>query len=165
MIRHSSIRQTVTFLAVLLLGISLQANSQRTPGIMQQKTAALIGKYLVSFKSPTGTLRYILHIDSAHGVFFYGRMENDTRYHPRRHDFCHIKGILAEKKHYDFIMKPVFNGEQPFNLSCAPYEWLLNNKTYFRFVDKDIIRGYMLVNNDPDIPQFTFSGMKQQPRH
>lgn len=164
MIRHSIIRQAVTVLAVFLLCIPLHANSQRTPSIMQQKTAALIGKYLISFRSTAGTLRYILHIDSARGAFFFGRMENDTRYHPSRHDFCYMKGILAEngRKGYDFIMKPDLSQNDRYTLPCAPYEWVLNNKTYFRFED-DIIRGYMLVSNSSELPVFAFSGMKQEP--
>lgn len=161
MIRHSLIRQAVTVLAVFLLCIPLQANSQRTASIMQQKTAALIGKYLISFKSEIGTLRYILHIDSAKGMFFFGRMENDIRFHPSRRDFCHIKGILAERKNYDFIMRPVLQAPFSYTLPCPPSQWLLNNKTYFRFHD-DIIRGYMVVSNESGMPLFSFSGMRQQ---
>ncbi|WP_123844522.1 hypothetical protein [Chitinophaga lutea] len=162
MIRHSLIRQAVIVFAVILLSIPLQAVSQRTPSIMQQKTAALLGKYLISFRSDAGILRYILHIDSVRGVFFYGRMENDLRYHPKRHDFCYIKGVLAERKDYDFVMKPVLTYESKYNLSCAPYEWVLNNKTYFR-LDKDVIRGYMLVANSAEMAPFAFSGMRQLP--
>jgi hypothetical protein len=160
MIRHSLIRQAVTVLAALLLCIPLRAHSQRNSGVMQQKTAALIGKYLISFRSSAGTLRYILHIDSAKGAFFYGRMENDQRYHPSRHDFCYMKGILAEKKDYEFIMKPDLQRNGEYHLPCAPFEWVLNNKTYFR-LEENIIRGYMVVANSNDLPTFSFSGMKQ----
>lgn len=147
--------------AVLLLCIPLHAVSQRTPGILHQKTTALLGKYLISFRSEAGTLRYILYIDSASGPFFFGRMENDQRYHPSRRDFCYIKGILAEKGGYDFIMKPVLTHNSGYTISCAPYEWVLNNKTYFRLTD-DVIKGYMLVSNGPELPAFAFSGMRQR---
>ncbi len=95
MIRHSIIRQAVVALAVLLLCIPLQSSSQHVNKIMQQKTAALLGTYYISFKQDKAVLRYILHIDSTRGMFFYGRMENDQRYHPKWKDFCHIKGMLA----------------------------------------------------------------------
>ncbi|MGX5817302.1 hypothetical protein ACWKWU_03850 [Chitinophaga lutea] len=129
--------------------------------IMQQKTAALIGTYLISYKSELGTLRYVLHIDSARGAFFFGRMENDTRYHPDRRDFCHVKGILAERKHYSYIMKPDFTRGAVYTLPCSPSNWLLNNKTYFSFEEEDIIRGYMVIANEMDVPKFSFSGRRQ----
>ncbi|RPD42219.1 hypothetical protein [Chitinophaga barathri] len=164
-LRHSIIRQAVTIFAVLLLCIPLQSNSQHVNKIMQQKTAALLGTYYVSFKSETGVLRYILHIDSTRGMFFYGRMENDQRYHPKWKDFCHIKGILAPGKNHDFIMKPDLRNNLPYNLVCRPHEWVLNNKVYFRFREENIISGYMVVSNDFNAPPFSFSGMKQESEH
>ena len=163
MIRHSLIRQTVLVLAAYLLCIPLQGNSQPNR-IMQQKTAALLGKYLVSFKSERGTLRYVLHIDSARGMFFFGSLENDTNYHPARREVCRIKGMLAERKGYDFIMKPDLERGTPYKLICQPHEWLLNNKTYFSIKEPNIINGYMLANNDENSRRFySFSGMKQEP--
>jgi len=164
MIRHSRIRQTVLVLAVnllLSLCIPLQGNSQPNR-IMQQKTAALLGKYLVSFKSERGTLRYVLHIDSTHGMFFYGTLENDTNYHPSRRESCRIKGLLAESKRYDFIMKPDLEYGTPYKLICEPHEWLLNNKTYFSIKEPNIISGYMLAKNDFDNRYYSFSGMKHE---
>lgn len=160
MIRHSLIRQAVVMCVVILLCVPLIGNSQRVPGFMQQKTAALIGKYLVSFRSDAGILRYVLYIDSVQGVFFFGRMENDLRYHPARRDFCRIKGILAERNGYEFVMKPVLTPNSGYTISCAPYEWVLNNKTYFR-LEEDVIKGYMLVSNGNEMPTFAFSGMRQ----
>lgn len=165
MIRHSIIRPAVTVIAVLLLCIPLQSHSQRVNKIMQQKTAALLGTYYISFKSEAGQLRYILHIDSARGMFFYGRMESDQRYHPRSKDFCHIKGMLAPSKNHDFIMKPDLRSNLPYTLACHPHEWLLNNKVYFRFRESNIISGYMVVSNNFDMPSFSFSGMKQEPEN
>ncbi|WP_343303190.1 hypothetical protein AAHN97_16670 [Chitinophaga niabensis] len=162
MIRHSLIRQTVLVLAAYLLCIPLQGNSQPNR-IMQQKTAALLGKYLVSFKSERGTLRYVLHIDSARGMFFFGSLENDTNYHPSRREVCRIKGLLAERKGYDFIMKPDLEYGTPYKLICQPHEWLLNNKTYFSIREPNIINGYMLATNDMDNRMYSFSGMKQEP--
>lgn len=165
MIRHSIIRPAVTLIAVFLLCIPLQSMSQRPNKIMQQKTAALLGTYYISFKSEAGQLRYILHIDSTRGMFFYGRMENDQRYHPRWKDFCHIKGMLAPGKNHDFIMKPDLHSNQPYNLVCRPHEWVLNNRTYFRFREENIISGYMVVTNDFNAPPYSFSGMKQEPEN
>lgn len=164
MIRHSIIRQTVLVLAayLFLLCIPLQGNSQPNR-IMQQKTAALLGKYLVSFKSEKGTLRYVLNIDSTHGMFFFGTLENDTNYHPKRRELCRIKGLLAETKKYDFVMKPDLDDGSPYKLICEPHEWLLNNKTYFSIREPNIINGYMLAKNDEDNQLYSFSGMKQQP--
>lgn len=163
MIRHSITRLTVFVLAVLYLcSTPMQANSQHHNRIMQQKTAALLGDYYVSFRSPAGILRYILHIDSVQGMFFYGSMENDSRYHPDRTDRCAIKGLLAGNSKYDFIMKPLIDREHPPTLPCQPHEWLLNNKTYFSFREDNIISGYMLVQNDYASPTFRFSGMKYE---
>ncbi|MGN6510918.1 MAG: hypothetical protein ACTHLD_15740 [Chitinophaga sp.] len=163
MIRHSIIRPAVTVIAVFLLCIPLQSYSQHVNQIMQQKTAALLGTYYISFKSDEGQLRYILRIDSARGMFFYGTMENDQRYHKTWKDFCHIKGMLAPGKNYDFIMKPDLRGDMPYDLPCRPHEWLLNNRVYFKFREHNIISGYMVVSNNFDAPSFSFSGMKQEP--
>ncbi len=164
MFRHSNSWLTVCFLAVFYLcTVPLQASSQQTNRLMQQKTAALPGTYYISFKSHQGTLRYMLHIDSTSGMFFYGRMENDLRYSPNRRDFCYIKGIVTPGKRYDFIMKPDLTHGVPYVLSsCKPHEWLLNNKVYFSFREEGIISGYMLVRNDFDAPTYSFSGMKQE---
>lgn len=163
MIRHSIIRLTVLVLAVCYLCSSpLRATSQQVNRIMQQKTAALLGDYNVSFRSHEGILRYILHIDSVHGMFFYGSMENDTRYHPKRNDRCYIKGILAMRDKYEFVMKPLIDREHPYTLPCRPYEWLLNNKVYFSMREDNIIQGYMIVQNDSESPQYLFSGMKRE---
>lgn len=165
MIRHSIIRQAVVALAVLLLCIPLQSSSQHVNKIMQQKTAALLGTYYISFKQDNAVLRYILHIDSTRGMFFYGRMENDQRYHPKWKDFCHIKGMLAPGKNHDFIMKPDLHSNLPYNIVCRPHEWVLNNKVYFRFREENIISGHMVVTNDFNAPPFSFSGMKQEPEN
>lgn len=164
MIRHSLIRQTVFVLAayLFLLCVPLQGNSQPN-SIMQQKTAALLGKYLVSFKSERGSLRYVLNIDSTHGMFFFGTLENDTSYHPSRRELCRIKGLLAGTKNYEFVMKPDLAYGSPYKLICQPDEWLLNNKTYFSIREPNIINGYMLAKNDEEHRVYSFSGMKQQP--
>lgn len=161
MIRHSIMRLTVIVLAAFYLcSIPLQSISQQHNRIMQQKTAALIGDYYVSFRSTNGILRYILHIDSVKGMFFYGRMENDKRYHPKRDDRCYIKGLLAQRDKYDFVMKPMMDRDHPYTLPCLPHEWLLNNKVYFSFREENIISGYMVVQNDYASPVYKFSGMK-----
>ncbi len=162
MFRHSNTWTTVCLLAVLYLCAEpLQANSQQTNRLMHEKTAALTGKYCISFKSSLGTLRYLLQIDSTNGMFFYGTMENDPRYSPNRRDFCYIKGIVAPGKRYDFIMMPDLKSGLPYELPCYPHEWLLNNKVYFSIREEGIIGGYMVVRNDRETPNFTFSGMKQ----
>ncbi len=163
MIRHSIIRQAVLAFAAYLFCVvtPLQASSQHYNRFLQQKTAPLLGKYLVSFKSAEGgTLRYILYIDSVMGVFFYGKLESDQGYHPHRYESCLIKGMLANSKHYDFVMKPLLGARDKYTLTCHPYEWLLNNKTYFSIKEPNIIRGYMVVQNDSEAPLFSFSGMK-----
>lgn len=165
MFRHSTTWPTVCLLAALFLcTIPLQANSQQINRIMQQKTAALPGTYCISFKSSLGTLRYMLHIDSTSGMFFYGRMESDSSFTRQPRESCHIKGILAPGKRYDFIMMPDLRSGLPYDLPCRPFEWLLNNKTYFSFREEGIISGYMVVRNDFSTPNFTFSGMKQEVR-
>lgn len=156
-------RLTVIVLAAFYLcSIPLQASSQQHSRIMQQKTAALLGDYKVSFRSTNGVLRYILHIDSVQGMFFYGRLENDKYYHPKRDDRCYIKGILAERGKYDFVMKPWMDRNHPYTLPCLPHEWLLNNKVYFSFKEENIISGYMIVQNDSASPPYKFSGMKHE---
>lgn len=161
--RHSIIRPAVFVLAVsFCCWLPLRGNSQTHNKLMEEKTAPLIGDYLVSFKSPDGVLRYILHIDSVRGMFFYGSLENDVRYHPKRSDRCEIKGMLVQKDKYDFVMKPVIDREHPYKLPCLPHEWLLNNKTFFSFREDNIISGYMVVQNDYDAKTLTFSGMKQE---
>lgn len=162
MFRHSNSWTTVCLLAVIYLcTVPLQANSQQTNRLMQQKTAALPGSYCISFKSSVGTIRYLLYIDSTSGMFFYGRMENDKRYSPNRRDFCYIKGIISPGKNYDFIMKPELKNGALYELPCSPHEWLLNNKVYFSIREEGIISGYMVVRNDFSAPTYSFSGMKQ----
>lgn len=163
MIRHSIIRPAVfVWLVSLCCWWPLYGNAQHHNQLMEQQTAPLIGDYSVSFKSPNGVLRYVLHIDSVKGMFFYGSLDNDQRYHPKRNDHCAIRGMLVKKKHYDFVMMPVFDRKNDHQLPCLPHEWLLNNRTYFSFREKNVINGYMVVQNDHNAPNFTFSGMKQE---